>query len=67
MTAQRVAEEMNTEIGSRVGFRARFQDVLTPVRLSPHSFPTVPIDSFNHGATVCLHLRMCMANLRLAT
>jgi len=32
MTAQRVAEEMNTEIGAKVGFRARFQDMLTPVR-----------------------------------
>eukprot|EP00892_Ulva_mutabilis_P001346 jgi/Ulvmu1/11211/UM072_0048.1 len=30
MTAQRVAEEMNTKIGLQVGFRARFQDILTP-------------------------------------
>ena len=30
--AQRVAEETNTQIGTTVGFCARFQDVLTPVR-----------------------------------
>ena len=32
--AQRVAEETNTQIGTTVGFCARFQDVLTPVRAS---------------------------------
>lgn len=33
--AQRVAEQTHTQIGTTIGFCARFQDVLTPVR-GPH-------------------------------